>query len=473
MKKQFFVFLMISLLPASCFIQVNEVEGGDTDPRITYFAFEKLTPPVEGIIDDEARVIKAYVPIGADLENLEPTIRTSPGCELENLPGKDFSQPVCLTVSAGERKAPYTINVYETTASGTVWQVGKDKPYKTLAAVAAVATDHSTVEVDAGLYSGDVTQWTQHNLILRAVGGEVVLDANGKNYRGLGIWEIKGGRITVEGFTFKNAKVADRNGAGIRLTQGHLTLINCRFLNNENGVLTANDGVSTLTVRNCEFGYNGYGDGSSHNLYAGYIAGLSVTGSYFHHANVGHLLKSRAAVSRIAYNRLSDENDTQSKASYELDFPSGGRAFVTGNIIQQSARTENPILISFAKEGFDRYPQNELYLSYNTLVNERTQNALLVNAPVSTSIRIAAYNNLSSENTYFDSGIKLQADRGNSKFRQGELNGDYSPTPEARKARLNQVETEIDPSLIPVREYKHPLETQALAGPPAIPGALQ
>ncbi|MDR3227229.1 MAG: hypothetical protein LBT56_06120, partial [Prevotellaceae bacterium] len=280
----------------------------------------------------------------------------------------------------------------------TVLQVGTDKPFKTINAASLVATDGTLIEVDAGTYLGDVAYWNQNNLIIRAVGGDVILDANGKHYGGKGIWEVNGGKIRVEGITFKNAKVPDENGAGIRQTKGDLIIVDCRFLRNETGILTSNDGVSTLTIRNSEFGYNGNSDGYSHNLYVGYIAKVSVSGSYFHHADIGHLLKSRAALSIVMYNRLTDETDADSRASYELDFPSGGQAVVVGNIIQQSKNTDNPAIVSYAKEVYDRYPANDLYFCYNTVLNSRTQTDVLINAPLSPSMRFVVCNNLLSEN---------------------------------------------------------------------------
>ena len=68
------------------------------------------------------------------------------------------------------------------------------------------------------------------------------------------------------------------------------------------------------------------------------------------------------------YNRLTDE--TGGRASYELEFPNGGLAFVVGNHIQQGSQTENPTLISFGAEGY-KWPRNELYLVSNTLADDR------------------------------------------------------------------------------------------------------
>lgn len=100
--------------------------------------------------------------------------------------------------------------------------------------------------------------------------------------------------------------------------------------------------------------------------------------SYFHHAHIGHLLKSRAAVNHIVNSRLIDGAD--GTASYELEFPNGGMAFVVGNTIAQSTLTENPHLISFGAEGY-QWPLNELYLANNTLVNPLPRGVFLKVAP--------------------------------------------------------------------------------------------
>ena len=61
---------------------------------------------------------------------------------------------------------------------------------------------------------------------------------------------------------------------------------------------------------------------------------------------------------------------TGGRASYELEFPSGGLAYVIGNVIAQSADTDNPIIVAYGAGG-PYWPENALYLSHNTLVNDR------------------------------------------------------------------------------------------------------
>jgi len=96
---------------------------------------------------------------------------------------------------------------------------------------------------------------------------------------------------------------------------------------------------------------------------------LTVTASYFHHGASGHLLKTRAAVNHVFYNRLTDETG---RASFELEFPNGGLALVMGNVIQQSASTENFHLIAYGSEGLSNR-RNELHLIHNTLVDRQPQ----------------------------------------------------------------------------------------------------
>lgn len=246
-------------------------------------------------------------------------------------------------------------------------EVGPGRTYTTIAQASRAARDGDTVEVQAGDYRGDVAVWTQRNLTLRAVGGRARLIANGAAAEQKGIWVVRGDNIRIDGFDFSGARVADRNGAGIRFETGRLTVVNSSFVDNENGILTNNDGQSELVIERSAFRLNGAGDGFSHNLYAGRIAKLTVTDSTFTDARVGHLLKSRAAVSEIHRNRFI--NTDTGTASYELEFPNGGVARVTLNIIRQGPRTENPTMVSYGAEGYP-WPSNQLVLQDNTLIDD-------------------------------------------------------------------------------------------------------
>lgn len=354
-----------------------------------------------------------------------------------------------------------------------VIRVGANRLIKTIAEAAKLAKDGDTVEVDAGDYVGDVAIWSKNNLSLRAIGGRARLIANGAAVESKGIWVVRGEGITIEGFEFSGATVPDHNAAGIRLEKGSLTVRNCVFLDNENGILTSNNPELVLTIENSEFALNGYGDGLTHNLYVGAIARLSVTGSYFHHARVGHLLKSRAAVNHIFYNRLTDESGGH--ASYELEFPNGGIAYVIGNIIQQNVRTENPNIISFGSEDY-KWPRNEVYLINNTLVDNRPQGGVFLRIKPGNVI-VKAVNNLLVGRGKLDTA-------GPGDYRNNfTVNGDEFERAAGEDYRLKRgsrlAGKVVDPgsangiNLRPQAEYVHPLNTQALTGKPHNPGAVQ
>lgn len=249
-----------------------------------------------------------------------------------------------------------------------IWQVGPTRIYTSPSAVAGLVADTDTVEIDAGLYSGDVAKWFADDLLIRSVGGAYAHLAAAGNYaEGKAIWVIKGDNCTVEGIEFSGCQVPDHNGAGIRQEGKHLTLRRCYFHHNEMGILTANDGVSDYVFESCEFAFNGYGDGYSHNIYVGAVNSLTMRFCYSHDAHIGHLVKSRARFNYLYYNRLTGESGD---GSYEVDLPNGGRAMLIGNIIEQSANSQNGGIISFALEN-QNHPEQQIILSHNTVLNKR------------------------------------------------------------------------------------------------------
>jgi hypothetical protein len=255
-------------------------------------------------------------------------------------------------------------------ASANTLLVGPGKQYAAPCAAIAAASSGDTIQIDtSGNYAGDVCQWSTSNLTLIGVGGgRAVINAAGQNSEGKAIWVIDGNNTTVQNIEFAGATVPDMNGAGIRAEGNNLTIRNCYFHDNQDGILT-NAGNSTILIEFSEFYHNGAGDGQSHNLYIGNIAKLIFRYNYSHGAIVGHLLKSRAAENDIFYNRLSDE--TTGTASYDIDLPNGGLSYVVGNLVEKGPLAENSALVSYQEEGAAAgNPDHELFVVNNTMVND-------------------------------------------------------------------------------------------------------
>ncbi len=249
-----------------------------------------------------------------------------------------------------------------------ILRVGPGREFARPSEAAAVAQDGDTVEIDAaGNYRNDEVFWRRNKLSIKGVGGRPLITADRELTNGKALWVIQGNDIKIENIEFTRARVRDRNGAGLRLEGGSVFVTACYFHHNQNGILGGAKN-SNVNIEYSEFAYNGTGDGFTHNIYIGKINRLTMRFNYIHHAIVGHNVKSRARENLLFYNRIMDESN--GRASYQVDLPNGGTGILVGNVIQQGQKAENWSVIAFAAEGF-RYNDNQLIMVNNTIVNDR------------------------------------------------------------------------------------------------------
>ena len=166
-----------------------------------------------------------------------------------------------------------------------------------------------------------------------------------------------------------------------------------RFLRNEAGILTRGQDESAISATTIlsevdpdlgshvllefnEFGFNGAGDGQSHNVYIGDEDRLTFRYNYSHHALGGHLLKSRARINNIRSNRLTDEQE--GITSYLIDLSNGGVSYIVGNVLFQSFRPGNQQLISFGAEG-PMDSASRLFVFHNTAYNQSVNGEFMRN----------------------------------------------------------------------------------------------
>lgn len=253
--------------------------------------------------------------------------------------------------------------------TGRVLRVGAGKPFAVPSAAAAAAQPGDIVEIDAGTYDSDAATWDQNRLTIRGVGGRAHLRSNGAAVQGKGIWVISGNDAVVENIEFSGAAVPDLNGAGIRADGSNLTICNSYFHDNQEGIL---GGAGDVLIEYSEFAHNGNcidPSGCAHNIYIDPDAQrFTLRYSYSHHANEGHIVKSRARENFILFNRLMDERD--GNASYIIDIPDGGRTLIIGNLIQQGPLAENSTMVAYGAESAANGVL-DLYVVNNTFVNDR------------------------------------------------------------------------------------------------------
>lgn len=224
-------------------------------------------------------------------------------------------------------------------STGRVLRVGPTRKLKLPSTAAAIVRSGDTVLIDAGNYA-DCAIWRTPDITLSgSVGAETRI--RDVTCDGKALWVFYDGPATVQNIRFSGAQVVRRNGAGIRWEgRGRLTVRDAVFDGNQMGILTHNKRVSSLHISGSRF----YGNGNcetfcGHAVYAGSIAELTVQASDFRNHHFGHHIKSRALVSSIVGNAISD--DISGTSSYAINLPNSGTATISGNTIQKGKLSDN------------------------------------------------------------------------------------------------------------------------------------
>ena len=343
---------------------------------------------------------------------------------------------------------------------GNKIKVGPKQKIKSIYNASLIAKNGDIIEIDSGIYSGDIARWKQNDLIIKGLNGYVNINANGKISNDKGIWVIEGDNVLIEDILFSNAKSKFRNGAGIRASGKNLYIKNCRFFNNEMGILSSHETKSNIIIEGSEFksnkvNYQKYG-ALGHNIYIGRINTFILINSYSHDAEFGHLLKSRAKNNIIIANFITDHND--GKSSYNIDIPEGGNTFIFGNIISQSAFSENASMIAYAAEK-KSYPENNLIVLNNNFINFHVKGINVYN-------HINISNTIVSNNIF--SGVPSIKLKGNGQFENNHVETSskfISPEGNNFETTYNdniidkgiEIDNELNPNNFPLYEYHHPL----------------
>lgn len=163
---------------------------------------------------------------------------------------------------------------------------------------------------------------------------------------------LRGRASHVEGIVFTGTRVADGNGAGIRMEQGDLTVAWTQFRDGQCGILSANDASGTIAIDHSTFsrlGKHPNGNGA-HSLYIGEFASLKITNSRFERGTGGHYVKTRTPRVEILGSSFDDSGG--SATNYMIDLSTGATGRIAGNTFVQGNGKENyGTLIAVAPEG--------------------------------------------------------------------------------------------------------------------------
>lgn len=198
-----------------------------------------------------------------------------------------------------------------------------------------------TVRIPAGEY--DIADLRIRRSVRLVGEGEVVFFSSSPTAKGL-LNPLEGASLTVENITFRGARSPDLNGAGIRHDGADLTVIDCAFIGNENGILYTGAPSGRIRIERSSFIDSGHGDGYSHGVYVNEAASLVVTESRFSGTRIGHHLKSLARATHVSGSQF---DDTRGSASYALDVSAGGDVVFSGNTVIKSADADNPSIVNY------------------------------------------------------------------------------------------------------------------------------
>lgn len=241
-------------------------------------------------------------------------------------------------LSASQADAPYTV-----VESGKVYDRLQD-------AVDAIGDGSGTIRFGNFRFADCAVQRGGDILYTAANPGQAVLD--GVACEGKAALVLGGRNARVEGLIFANIRVPDKNGAGIRLEHGDLTVSQSWFRDSEQGILTVNGEQGSIEVDKSTFSRLGTceGSGCAHSIYAGDYGSLKVTRSRFEAGRGGHYLKSRAA--RIEVLDCSFDDSNGKATNYMIDLPAGATGRIAGNWFVQGRDKENySAFIAVSAEG--------------------------------------------------------------------------------------------------------------------------
>ncbi|MCA8927072.1 MAG: hypothetical protein KDC18_03330 [Alphaproteobacteria bacterium] len=180
--------------------------------------------------------------------------------------------------------------------------------------------------------------------------------------------------VTIENITFRNFHSTSRNGAGVRIESGDVTVVNSVFEGNDDGVLgTQVEGrEGTVRIIGSEFSENGYINGKSHAIYV-HANALFVENSTIHDTVGGHAVKSTAYYTEVTGSNISDGTNSTGlePGNLLIDITAGGDVLIANNTITREQSGIGPGIINYTAARYGNEPGDSVVIRDNVLVNNR------------------------------------------------------------------------------------------------------
>ena len=153
---------------------------------------------------------------------------------------------------------------------------------------------------------------------------------------------LRGLSSTVDGLVFRNIRVSDGNGAGIRTELGNLTVRNSMFLDSQEGILGGEPAGQKIVIDRSTFAGLGTCDDATdcaHSVYLANQGSVTITRSRFERGRGGHYVKLRVPNLSITDNSFDDSDGR--KTNYMIDLSEGGTGLIARNTFADGSHKEN------------------------------------------------------------------------------------------------------------------------------------
>jgi len=207
-------------------------------------------------------------------------------------------------------------------------------------AVQSIRMGTATILIAPGVYHQCTVQAGGNITFKAAQPGTAIFDS--ETCEGKAAFVLRGLSSTVDGIVFRNMRVSDGNGAGIRTEMGNLTVRNSMFIDSQEGILGGQPTDQKIVIDRSTFAGLGQCDETvdcSHSIYLANKGSVRITRSRFERGTGGHYVKLRVPNLSITDNSFDDSQGR--KTNYMIDLCEGGTGLIARNTFADGPNKEN------------------------------------------------------------------------------------------------------------------------------------